>query len=177
MTEACPGWRQVRLGVLTQPLRGSINTTTTTTEVVTTRKMKTKRKEDCETVPGGNCTKLLIDLSLMFRNEMGTVALHHELTISTMFSLFVLGIMLWTDDEVIKASRFRPKLPNALPPCIRMYARYSSDIEMFNGVVTKRGPCWRTAVEPEPMFSRNKIVSELKHQPTRYQNKLSINQI
>ena len=88
----------------------------------------------------------------------------------------------WTDDEVIESKHlvFRPQASRCQdPPCLRMYARYSCwyrNVE--RSPVTKRGPCWRTAVGTRNLcFRKPKIVSELKHQPTRYQNKLSMNQI
>ena len=146
MTEACPGWRQVRLGSwMTQRLktRGfQENTTTTTTEVVKTfgQWKQIARKivfHSCRWKNSTLCCWLIWDLLLMFRNEKkGMVALHHGLTISMMFSLFALEIMFnepmmrWFEASRFQARASRCQTHHAFE-CI---AKYSSDLEMLNGV-------------------------------------------
>lgn len=157
MTEACPGWRQVRLGSwMTQRLktRGfQENTTTTTTEVVKTfgQWKQIARKIVFHSCPWKNstlCCWLIWDLLLMFRNENErngcTSSWTHNL--HDVQPLCVRNYDSWTDDEVIESKHlvFRPRASRCQdPPCLRMYCKifiWSRNVE--RSPVTKRGPCF-----------------------------------
>ena len=183
MTEACPGWRQVRLGSwMTQRLKtrrvpGKHNHNNNSSKNVWT--MKTNCKEDrVSQLPSGKIPHfgcwLIWDLLLMFRNEkkgmVGTFIMDSQSPWCS--GLFALEIMFnETDDEVIWSISFSGR---ELPECqghhaFECIARYSSDLEMLNGVGSRNEAhvFQDSRGYPEPMFSPPKIVSELKHQPTR----------